>query len=54
MSPKVLETFIKQYIESQEIPEMTFAWQGGEPTLLGVGFFRQAVGLQKKSPMAEK
>jgi uncharacterized protein len=48
MSPDVLEAFIRQYIESQDTPEVQFAWQGGEPTLLGVDFFRQVAELQKK------
>ena len=48
MSDPVLESFTRQYIESQDAPEVTFAWQGGEPTLLGVDFFRRAVELQKK------
>jgi uncharacterized protein len=48
MSDEVLEQYIKQYIEQQNVPEISFAWQGGEPTLLGVDFFRKAVELQKK------
>lgn len=48
MSGEVLEAFIRQYIESQDFPEVLFVWQGGEPTLLGVDFFRKAVALQTK------
>src|SRR5882672_946658 len=48
MSDEVLEEYVRQYIESQPVKEINFAWQGGEPTLLGVGFFRKAVALQKK------
>ena len=48
MPPDVLETYIKQYIKQQTIPEISFAWQGGEPTLLGVRFFRRVVELQKR------
>jgi uncharacterized protein len=48
MSPAVLEQYIRQYIQSQPATEIHFAWQGGEPTLLGVEFFRDAVALQKK------
>ena len=48
MSDEVLETYIRQYIQDQPGPEINFAWQGGEPTLLGVDFFRKVVELQKK------
>jgi uncharacterized protein len=48
MSDRVLEEYIRQYIEAQSAPEVSFAWQGGEPTLLGVDFFRKVVALQKK------
>jgi uncharacterized protein len=48
MSDEVLESYVRQYIESQSAPVITFAWQGGEPTLLGVEFFRKAVELEKK------
>ena len=48
MKPEVLEEFVRQYIQSQNTPEITFAWQGGEPTLLGLGYFQKIVDLQKK------
>ena len=48
MSDQVLEIFIEKYIGSQSAPEIPFVWQGGEPTLLGVEFFRRAVALQEK------
>lgn len=48
MSPEVLESYVCQYIDNQNAPEVGFAWQGGEPTLLGVDYFRQVVALQKK------
>jgi uncharacterized protein len=44
----VLESYIRQYIESQPIPQVTFTWQGGEPTLLGVEFFENVLELQRK------
>ncbi len=43
MADDVLHTYIRQVIESQLAPEVTIAWQGGEPTLMGVEFFRRAV-----------
>lgn len=50
ISDELLETHIKDYIESQPAGcrEIGFAWQGGEPTLLGVDFFRKVVALQEK------
>ena len=48
MSGEVLESFTRQYIAAQRVPEVTFAWQGGEPTLRGLEFFRKAVALQLK------
>ncbi len=48
MSDAVMEKYVRDYIHSQPVTEINFAWQGGEPTLLGVEFFRKAVALQKK------
>ena len=48
MSDETLDTYVRQYIEAQQVPSIDFAWQGGEPTLLGLDFFRRAVELQQK------
>jgi len=48
MSDTVLESYIRQYIQSQPAQHVSFAWQGGEPTLLGVPFFERVLELQKK------
>jgi len=48
MSDDLLEAFIRQYIEANQVPIVTFTWQGGEPTLMGLDFFKKAVELQKK------
>ncbi len=48
MSEDILETFTRQFIEAHEVPIVTFTWQGGEPTLLGLDFYRKAIDLQKK------
>ncbi|HSM54964.1 MAG TPA: anaerobic sulfatase maturase [Candidatus Sulfomarinibacteraceae bacterium] len=48
MSDEILENYVRQYIEAQQTSEVTFAWQGGEPTLMGLDFFQRAVDLQQK------
>ena len=48
ISDTVLEKFIKEYIEAQQVPIVNFVWQGGEPGLLGIDFFRKVVRLQQK------
>ncbi len=48
MDDETLEHYVSQYIQAQDVPEVNFAWQGGEPTLLGVEFYRRAVELQRK------
>lgn len=54
MPPKVLESFIRQMIAAHRTPEVTFAWQGGEPTLLGVDFFRRVAALQRQYANGKK
>ncbi|MBN2319828.1 MAG: anaerobic sulfatase-maturation protein [Acidobacteria bacterium] len=44
----MLEEFIRRYIASQPGSDVSFAWQGGEPTLLGVDYFRKVVAFQNK------
>ncbi|MDP8248426.1 MAG: anaerobic sulfatase maturase [Candidatus Tritonobacter lacicola] len=48
MSDEVLETYIRKTAEYQTVPELLYAWQGGEPTLMGIDFFRKAVELEKR------
>lgn len=48
MSDIVLEAFTRQYIESQPGREVVFSWQGGEPTLIGLPFFKRALEFQKR------
>jgi len=48
MGDEVLESYIRQFIEAHDTPVVNFAWQGGEPTLLGVEYFRRVVELEKK------
>ncbi|MEW6195164.1 MAG: anaerobic sulfatase-maturation protein [Bacteroidota bacterium] len=44
----ILEPFIKQKIKGQDVDTVSFVWQGGEPTLLGVDYFKKVVEFQKK------
>lgn len=48
MPDDVLEAYVRQYIESQAAEVVRFAWQGGEPTLLGVEYFRKVLELQAR------
>ncbi len=48
MSDEILEAYTRQYIQAQRVPEITFAWQGGEPTLMGLEFFNRALYYQDK------
>jgi uncharacterized protein len=47
MPDDLMETYIRQYIEAQNVPQATIAWQGGEPTLMGLDFFERSVKYQK-------
>ncbi len=49
MSEEVLEAYVRKYIESQPgRGPVAFHWQGGEPTLIGLDFYRMAVELQQR------
>lgn len=48
MKEEVLEKFIRDYIISQPQERIEFIWHGGEPTLLGIEYFRKALALQRK------
>ncbi|PJC87018.1 anaerobic sulfatase maturase [Vibrio sp. HA2012] len=48
MDPETLDNYIKKNIQSQPANVIDFIWQGGEPTLAGLDFYRKAVELQKK------
>jgi uncharacterized protein len=45
MSEATLEAYIRQLLESHRTPQVTVAWQGGEPTLMKLDFFRRSVEL---------
>jgi uncharacterized protein len=48
MTDELLERFIRQYISVQQSPVISFVWQGGEPTMLGLDFYKKVVELQHK------
>ena len=48
MSDEVLESYLRQTLQAHQVPQVTIAWQGGEPTLMGLDFFRRAVALQRQ------
>lgn len=48
MNDETLEAFIRQYLEGVTGGDVVFSWQGGEPTLMGLEFFRKVVALERK------
>ena len=43
MSDDVLEQYIRQLIEAHQTDHVNIAWQGGEPTLMGLDFYRRVM-----------
>ena len=48
MADDLLESYIVQHIEACPKESILFSWHGGEPTILGVEYFRRIVELQRK------
>src|SRR5688572_23087352 len=48
MADDLLDTYVRQLLESQPGPDVSIAWQGGEPTLMGLPFFRRAMAVVEK------
>ena len=48
MADEQLENYLRQLIESHRTPEVTIAWQGGEPTLMGLDFFKRSIEIAQK------
>ena len=48
MSLEMLEIITAQYIQANDVPEVTFNWHGGEPLVMGLDFYRKAVEFQQK------
>ena len=54
MNEEVLEKLIRDFITSQPQQTIEFVWHGGEPTLLGIEYFRKAITPQKNMPVKKK
>ncbi len=48
MTDEILENYTRQYIEANQVPVVNFVWQGGEPMLMGIDFFKKALKFQEK------
>jgi uncharacterized protein len=48
MTDEILEEYLRQLIDGHKTNEVTVAWQGGEPTIMGVDFYRRAIAFQEK------
>lgn len=48
MSDEILEKYVKQFIEANDIPVITFVWHGGEPLIAGLDFYKKAIEFQNK------
>jgi len=47
ISDDILRAFIVNYVTAQPTPVVEFVWQGGEPTLLGIDFFKRVIEFQR-------
>ncbi len=45
MADDLLESYIVQHIEAAPRESILFSWHGGEPTVLGLDYFRRIVEL---------
>lgn len=48
MSEQVLEQYLRQLIEAHQTDTVNIAWQGGEPTLMGLDYYRRALKIAEK------
>jgi len=48
MTDQMLETYLRQFMDAQPNGEVNVAWQGGEPTLMGLEFFQKSIALVEK------
>src|SRR5438270_4729983 len=49
MAEDLQDTYVRQLLEAHAgAPEVVVAWQGGEPTLMGLDFFRRSIELERR------
>jgi uncharacterized protein len=48
MDDAVLEAYVRELLAAQSAPEVVVAWQGGEPTLMGLDFFERSLSYVEK------
>ena len=48
MSLDMLETVVREYIQANDVPEVTFNWHGGEPLILGLDFYKKALEFERR------
>ena len=48
MSDALLEKFIREYIQSQTMPQVLFTWHGGETLMRPLSFYKRVMELQKR------
>jgi uncharacterized protein len=54
MTDEVMRAYIGQLLAAHTEPRVTIAWQGGEPTLMGLDFFRRAVAVAEELKRPEQ
>ena len=48
MSEEMLEHVVREYIQANDVPEVTFNWHGGEPLILGLDFYKKALEFERR------
>ena len=48
MSEEMLENVVREYIQANDVPEVTFNWHGGEPLILGLDFYKKALEFERR------
>ncbi len=48
MTDKIMDRYIRQTLKAHKTRTVTIAWQGGEPTMMGLDFFRKVIDTEKK------